>query len=563
MVSKQKNYARSLFNLCIAFGVLIVVSQALASDLTQNISSPEDYFDKPSTPLSTPSPSHPPFSPSPSPSSSPSPSPTPDVCSYISGSLNDMGTRHGAYAGNIFEKYGDATKFRCIDQLISRVRSSAYNWRQFWNDDSYAVALAQIIFPDRNGRSQKTGVHSNGAICNRLYNGDVPRGRDFCGVGRFFMDANTCEIISVPSGMECARFALNYLKGCPVSLVWEDGAENSVTPQVVQFSLGNNPSDWTIWKGSEKTPLLVYDPQRTGKVASASQLFGEWTFGGKKTAALHSNDIHSDAITDSPKPWKDGYEALSVLDSDKNGKVDGKELEVVSLWFDKNQDAVSQNGEVIPATEAGVQALYYKNASKDEKGDLVLSRGFERFAGSESIVGKSIDWYSPVSSSPLDLVSAYQAGKSFSSEIVTESIDALDEESQASAVNGPSSFAGLWKWSVTSPQKDSEVFGGYLTFQKADDKGSIFGFTINERLLDVSPHKDVKTGGSIFSVDGFESNVGGRKKIVFNSEYEGNSLQSRAFLSVDGKTLNGKTVAKAKDGAQLTYYWSAEKQVLE
>jgi hypothetical protein len=552
---------------------------------SSNITSPEDIGETPfipSTPPPTPPPSLPPSTPPPSlppstppptlppstpppslPPATPPPPATPEVCSYISGSLNDMGTRHGRYYGDIFEKSGDNTKFGCIDQLISQVKASAKNWKQFWNDDSYAITLANIVFPDRSGKSQKVGVHSNGAICDRLYNGDVPKGKNFCGVGRFFMDAKTCQIISVPKGIECAKFQLNYLKGCPVSLIWDETNETKNKSTIVQFSLSNNKSDWTIWKGSEKNPLLVYDPLRSGKINSADQLFGEWTFGGQKTASLVNNNTKNDLNSANPKPWKDGFSALATLDTDRNGKVDGKELDVLSLWFDRNQDAISQEGEVKNINELGVTALYYNFAQKELNGDLVMQKGFERNISGTVKYGKSIDWYSEVSSSPVDLLNLYTMYESFESMVLENDSDiASSEISETESLPGdPSKFSGLWKWSINNKGKDE--FAGYLTFTRADTSGNLIGFSVNENLLAISPDEKVKAGSGIFTLDGFETLANGRNKITFKSNYADSTIQSHAFLSSSGTRLNGSSTAETTINGEkvaLTYYWTATKE---
>lgn len=72
---------------------------------------------------------------------------------------------------------------------------------------------------------------------------------------------------------------------------------------------------------------LVFDKTNSGKVTSGTQLIGGvtfWVF------------------------WKDGYEVLSALDDNHDGKLMGPELERLSIWSDSNTDGVSQPGEVKP-----------------------------------------------------------------------------------------------------------------------------------------------------------------------------------------------------------------------
>jgi hypothetical protein len=82
--------------------------------------------------------------------------------------------------------------------------------------------------------------------------------------------------------------------------------------------------------------FLVWDPERTGRVTSGRQLFGTvtwWLF------------------------WENGYQALAALDDDRDGWLSGRELAGLSLWFDRNQNGISEPGEVIPIEQAGVEAL--------------------------------------------------------------------------------------------------------------------------------------------------------------------------------------------------------------
>ena len=528
---------------------------------TPNLSSPEDFGSKPNIPSTpppqktpTPTQTPPPASQPPS-TPIPSPSPTPEVCTYISGSLNDKGTRHGKYSGNIFEKYGDTSKFSCIDQLINQVKASAKNWKQYWNDDSYANILASIVFPDRVGKNQKVGIHSNGAVCNSLYNGDVPKGKQYCGSGSFFMDANTCKIIQNPNGLQCAKFELNYFKGCPISLISEKGAEKSVKRAVVPFSLSNNKSDWVIWKGSEKTPLLVFNPKHDGKITSVEQLFGEWTFGGNRSASLNTD------VKTSARPWKNGYEALGQLDTDKNGKIDGSELKDLALWFDNNQDAVSQAGEVKNLSELNISSIFYKNTKKLINGDIEAEIGFERNLDGKIEFGKSVDWYTEVSDSPHSLIQLYSMDEKMNSDFGSNTnIDENNLSDDQGITSGTSKFSGLWKWKAKT---NDDSFGGYISFKKADDMGNLIGFSLTERALATSPSENIKTGGGLFAFDGFESIVNGKNKITFNMNQNGNLVSSKAILSSDGKTLNGVSIAKGKmngEEIELTYHWTAIKE---
>jgi hypothetical protein len=82
--------------------------------------------------------------------------------------------------------------------------------------------------------------------------------------------------------------------------------------------------------------LLAWDPVHKGRVDSGRQLFGNvtwWIF------------------------WRNGYEALAALDDNHDGWIAGPELAGLALWFDRNQNGVSDPGEMIPIEETGIAAL--------------------------------------------------------------------------------------------------------------------------------------------------------------------------------------------------------------
>jgi tetratricopeptide (TPR) repeat protein len=128
-----------------------------------------------------------------------------------------------------------------------------------------------------------------------------------------------------------------------------------------------------------ETALLVWDPERTGRITSGRQLFGNvtwWMF------------------------WQNGYQALAALDDNHDGWISGPELSGLSLWFDRNQNGVSDPGEVIPIEEAGVEALAVEADAKDGM-VLTSTRGVRMKDGT---VLPSWDWIateSPVGASEI------------------------------------------------------------------------------------------------------------------------------------------------------------------
>lgn len=89
------------------------------------------------------------------------------------------------------------------------------------------------------------------------------------------------------------------------------------------------------------TGILVWDPKHTGKITSGLQLFGNvtwWLF------------------------WKDGYEPLAALDNNHDGWLEGKELQGIAVWFDRNGNGVSDPGEVVSLASLSIQRIAVHSA---------------------------------------------------------------------------------------------------------------------------------------------------------------------------------------------------------
>jgi hypothetical protein len=91
---------------------------------------------------------------------------------------------------------------------------------------------------------------------------------------------------------------------------------------------------WT-WVTSSAC-ILVWDPDRTGRITSGRQLFGTvtwWMF------------------------WRNGYEPLAALDDNRDGKLSGTELAGIAVWRDANANGVSDPGEVVPVETWGITGI--------------------------------------------------------------------------------------------------------------------------------------------------------------------------------------------------------------
>lgn len=142
-----------------------------------------------------------------------------------------------------------------------------------------------------------------------------------------------------------AREALAFLGGLrrgaitPMVFSWHavDHLDELLAPEItVDFDLrGYGPQERWPWLRPE-LGLLVWDPQHTGRIESARQLFGGYTF-----EIFRAN----------------GYDALAALDANGDGVLSGVELDGISVWFDRNGDGISAPEEVTPLRDLGVVSL--------------------------------------------------------------------------------------------------------------------------------------------------------------------------------------------------------------
>jgi hypothetical protein len=98
------------------------------------------------------------------------------------------------------------------------------------------------------------------------------------------------------------------------------------------------------WIGPN-TGILVWDPNRVGKITSGRQLFGNvswWVIFGN------------------------GYQALDALDDNRDGELTGSELEGIAVWVDRNGNGISDPGEVVPVEQLGIRAIRVRATSTED-----------------------------------------------------------------------------------------------------------------------------------------------------------------------------------------------------
>jgi tetratricopeptide (TPR) repeat protein len=92
---------------------------------------------------------------------------------------------------------------------------------------------------------------------------------------------------------------------------------------------------------------LVHDPERSGRITSALQWFGNvtfWLF------------------------WENGYQALGPLDDDGDGELAGNELRDLAIWHDRDSNGISDSDEVRPLSSHHIVGLSCRHVAADSPG---------------------------------------------------------------------------------------------------------------------------------------------------------------------------------------------------
>lgn len=154
------------------------------------------------------------------------------------------------------------------------------------------------------------------------------------------------ELASIKAKVAEINRLPRYITPIMLPLSGKTELSDLVVDKEVDFDLdGFGKRRYQTWL-SLQAAWLVFDKDNSGRIESGLQLVGQssfWIF------------------------WRNGYEVLVGLDDDRNGVLEGPELEGISLWHDRNSNGVSESGEVRRLADWQIVALS-TGASKHESG---------------------------------------------------------------------------------------------------------------------------------------------------------------------------------------------------
>ena len=155
-----------------------------------------------------------------------------------------------------------------------------------------------------------------------------------------------------------------------------DGIETTNVKDGAYFDHdGNGFSEQTGWAGADDG-LLVMDRDGNGTIDSGKELFGDETIlsNGQKAA--------------------NGFQALSELDSNKDGKIDANDAawSQIKVWQDVDGDGYSTADELHSLDEVGIKSINLTSTpatSTDPEGNTQTRTGtFEKADGTIGTIGE-------------------------------------------------------------------------------------------------------------------------------------------------------------------------------
>lgn len=348
----------------------------------------------------------------------------------------------------------------------------------------------------------------------------------------------------------------------PISLEWESQVPVESISSMVQFPISPaSTGKWQLWRGSAQSPLLVYDPGHRGTVTSGEQLFGNWTFGGQRLASASS-------LAAAPQPWRDGYDALATLDTNRDGVLTGAELAPLALWFDENQNGVSEPGEVKNISETGVETLRLGAKRSDPiRGSVSVDQGFTRRVNGALRTGRTVDWFTKESAVPSEIFRDWQ----MRSQSAPPALDHTANESQAAAepparnTRGPAGITGVWRFTITggAAKNPAPESGGLLVLQQGLD-GDLAGISLVETSITNPGLPDKYRMIHYLALRGtVDQEPDEKPELRFSlAAATGRATNSHATLVSSG-VLEGQTTEVTAEGEgrpiRFTYNWRATK----
>ena len=363
-----------------------------------------------------------------------------------------------------------------------------------------------------------------------------------------FMDKDCKLVDNVDPTKVCGDLTIDMMVS-PISLIL-NGTE-ARTRTVARFKLNpTNHEQWVIWRGDANSPLLVIDRNRNNVIDDGSELFGNWTF---------------DFLTNKPRttPWANGFEALKVLDKNNDGTLDLKELADMQLWFDRNSNAVTDDGELESLDSRGVSFINLPSqlVAQGER-DLLAEKSVQVNINGVAKELSLLDWFSHSFSDPIE---AFRAASTAQGQIAKrksnyEPKTELGHSSETlKTEETKADLSGIWVWSIDGATKtDSNTGGIFMILHKG---AKLAGYSMSEQILMSSYPSDIRSLINSEFMFGYVDATSQTNPIKLGVMGDKINTLSEVSLNKDG-VLIGTSRSFSREGtieSATTYHWKAQR----
>jgi hypothetical protein len=356
-----------------------------------------------------------------------------------------------------------------------------------------------------------------------------------------FIDKNCNLVDSASANQICGDLSIDVMIS-PISMI--AGSNTKLPRTIARFAINPySPERWTIWRGSSTAPLLALDRDKNGRIDDGTELFGEWFRGGISG-------------TNERTPWKNGFEALRSLDSDGSGSLEGNELIGVLAWFDRNQNAISEEGELKSLLSIGIRKIRVAQAYRPLTGrDLMSDDSVLIDTNGEEARFSLIDWYSHTYPSPLEAINSWRGDAEPGDVDDNAPISAPPVKTDLFEQSGHQSLGGFWTWTIDGSDGADSGSNGYFMFVQEGSK--IAGYTVSEELIVPNSKSDVRSVMSSHLLFGVRDYVDNQPGVRFGVISNDTRVANTAYLAQNGLLIGESQVIRG--GQSLTYRWRAKR----
>ncbi len=363
-----------------------------------------------------------------------------------------------------------------------------------------------------------------------------------------FMDKDCKLVDNVDPSKVCGELILDMMVS-PISVIL-NGAQTQART-VVRFKLNpTSDENWLIWRADANTPLLVIDHNRNQIIDDGSELFGNWTF-----------DLT--ARKSKTTPWKNGFEALAMLDKNNDQILDQSEIADLQLWFDRNSNAITDIGELkaldslgITQIELSVQLIERANR------DLLSQESVHAHFGGGARKLNLLDWYSH---SFFDPVEALRSASTIYDEKpeprvgVQEQKQHLAETTSVTSTQAKIDLSGIWVWSIEGATESDGNTGGVFMLLQKDAK--IAGFSLSEQILTSTSASDIRSLIDSEFIFGYSDLTDKASPIKLGVIGDKQKTLSEAYLDENGALIGTSRSFAAHSSIESAtkYHWKAQR----